>query len=64
MKSELSAAHLHNEGAAFAHVEAHLWPNGPVCGHCGGTTRIGKLKGKSTRPGLYKCYSCRKQFTV
>lgn len=64
MKSALSDLHLHNEEAAFAHVEARLWPNGPVCHHCGGTERIGKLKGKTTRPGLYKCYACKKPFTV
>ena len=64
MKSELSADHFHVEEAAFAYVEATLWPNGAVCKHCGETNRIGKLKGKATRPGLYKCYACRKQFTV
>jgi len=26
--------------------------------------RIGKLNGKTTRPGLYKCYACKKPFTV
>ena len=26
--------------------------------------RIGKLGGKSTRVGTYKCYECRKPFTV
>src|SRR5206468_5886684 len=26
--------------------------------------RIGSLQGKTTRPGLYKCYRCRKPFTV
>jgi transposase-like protein len=64
MKSSLSALHFHNEGTAFAYVEARLWPNGPVCHHCGETARIGRLQGKSTRPGLYKCYACRKPFTV
>lgn len=64
MKSVLSEPHFHNEAAAFAYVEAKLWPNGPVCYHCGGMTRIGKLNGKTTRPGLYKCYACRKPFTV
>src|SRR6266545_4782717 len=52
------------EAAAFAYVEARLWPNGPVCHHCGETERIGRLQGKTTRPGLYKCYACRKPFTV
>ena len=39
-------------------------PEGPICPHCGGTDRIGKLQGKSTRVGTYKCYQCRKPFTV
>jgi transposase-like protein len=63
-KSILSAPHFHNEDAAFAYVEAHLWPHGPVCFHCKGTERISKMNGKTTRPGLYKCYACRKPFTV
>jgi transposase-like protein len=62
----LSAPHFHNEEAAFAYVEAHLWPNGPVCPHCGNVdaAKIGRLQGKSSRPGLRKCYACRKTFTV
>jgi len=65
MASVLSADHFHNEEAAYAYVEARLWPDGPVCHHCGATEEhVGKLKGKSTRPGLYKCYACRKPFTV
>jgi transposase-like protein len=64
MNSILSAAHFHNEEAAFAYVEARLWPNGPVCPFCQGVERIGRLQGKTTRPGLYKCYACKKPFTV
>ena len=62
----LSAPHFHNEDAAFAYVEAHLWPEGPVCPHCGNCDDkgIGRLTGKSSRPGLRKCYACRKTFTV
>jgi transposase-like protein len=62
----LSAPHFHNEEAAFAYVEAHLWPEGPVCPHCGNCDgeRIGRLNGKTSRPGLRKCYACRKTFTV
>src|SRR6202049_2958258 len=63
-KSVLNAKELHDETAAYAWVEARLWPNGPVCPHCGGVDRIGKLQGKSTRVGVYKCYQCRKPFTV
>lgn len=65
MSSILSAPHFHNEEAAFAYVEAQLWPEGPVCPHCGATgDKIGRLAGKSSRPGLRKCYACRKAFTV
>jgi transposase-like protein len=64
MASALSAPHFHNEEAAYAFVEKRLWPNGPVCPHCGGVDRISKMRGKSTRIGTYKCYQCRKPFTV
>jgi transposase-like protein len=64
MASALSAPHFHNEAAAFEYVEARVWPNGPTCPHCGGVERISKMQGKSTRQGLYKCYQCRKPFTV
>jgi transposase-like protein len=63
-QSVLSASHFHDEEAAYAFVEGKLWPDGPVCPHCKGMDRIGKMGGKSTRIGLYKCYACRKPFTV
>jgi transposase-like protein len=63
-KPLLSEPHFHSEEAAFEYVETRLWPNGPVCPHCGERGRVGKLQGKTTRPGLYKCYQCRKPFTV
>lgn len=62
--SIISSKALQSEAAAYAWVEARVWPNGPVCPHCGGFDRIGKMAGKATRIGLYKCYQCRKQFTV
>ncbi len=55
---------LQDETAAYRWVEAQIWPNGPVCPHCGGVDRISPMKGKSTRIGTYKCYQCRKPFTV
>jgi transposase-like protein len=64
MKSELNAAHLINEAAAFAYIEAHLWPDGPVCPHCGSLGEASKSKGKTTRAGLWNCRACRKPFTV
>ena len=63
-RSVLDAPHFQDEVAAFAYVEAHLWPNGPVCPFCGGTERIGRMNGKTTRLGLHKCYPCQKPFTV
>ena len=60
-RSVLSAPHSHNEDAAFAYVEMTLWPDGPDCPHCGATgDHVRKLKGKTTRKGLHKCYACRK----
>ena len=66
MNANLNAPQYKDENAAYAYVEAHLWPQGPVCPHCGNCdqARIRKLAGKSTRPGLRKCNECRKQFTV
>jgi transposase-like protein len=63
--SILSAPHFHNEEAAYAYVEERLWPNGPVCPHCGSINKNHyRLKGKTTRIGLWKCKDCRKPFTV
>jgi transposase-like protein len=64
MSSILSAPYFHNEEMAYAFIEARLWPNGPVCPHCGCFKRVRKMKGKSTRIGVYKCYDCRKPLTV
>jgi transposase-like protein len=63
-KSVIDANCFHDENAAYAWVEARLWPEGPVCPHCGGVERISKMRGKSTRVGVYKCYQCRKPFRV
>lgn len=73
--SVLNKTYFHNEAAAFKHVESVLWPEGPVCPHCGGVERIYELKGVRSKPsrknpkgilrhGLKKCGQCRKQFTV
>jgi len=56
---------FHSEQAAQSFCESVLWPAGPVCPHCRATgERIARLKGKSTRRGTYKCYACRRPFTV
>ena len=65
-KSVFAAPQFKTEEGAFAYVEANLWPNGPVCPHCGNADgeRIRKMAGKTTRMGLHKCNECRKPFTV
>jgi transposase-like protein len=63
-KSVLTQPHYNSEIEAYRFVEARLWPNGPVCFHCGDTKRVSAMKGKTTRIGLYKCYACRKPFNV
>jgi transposase-like protein len=63
-RSVLDEARFRKEEAAYAYVEAMVWPNGRVCPHCGVVGKSGSLKGKSTRLGVYKCYACRKPFTV
>ncbi|HEX9932503.1 MAG TPA: IS1595 family transposase, partial [Allosphingosinicella sp.] len=49
---------------ARKHLERLHWPDGPVCPRCGSLDGITKLQGKSTRPGVHKCNSCAKPFTV
>ena len=62
--SYLSSPHFHDEKAAYKFVEKRVWADGRVCPHCGVVDKSGPLKGKSTRIGVYKCYACRKPFTV
>ena len=64
MASALSAPHFYDEEKSYSYIESRIWPDGPVCPRCGCMDRVGKLKGKSTRIGTYKCYECRKPFTV
>src|SRR2546423_4196427 len=75
-KPVLSDPRFFSEEAAFAYVEAELWPNGPVCPHCGAPAdKIGRLEGVRSKPskkhpegveqvGPRKCYGCRGKFTV
>jgi len=53
-----------NELSVHRYLEGIIWPNGVRCPHCGGAERIGKLNGASTRLGTYKCYGCRRSFSV
>ena len=49
---------------ARAYLEELRWPDGAVCPHCRNSDKISLLRGGSTREGVYKCYSCRRPFTV
>lgn len=63
-RSILDEPRFRNEESAYAYVESIVWSDGRVCPHCGVIGKSGALKGKSTRLGVYKCYACRKPFTV
>ncbi len=61
--SDLQNPVFHDETKAREWLEAQIWPDGPVCPHCGSWEPTA-LKGKAHRPGLYQCNDCRQQFTV
>jgi transposase-like protein len=60
---DITAPRFTNADAAREHLESLLWPNGPVCPHCG-SFDAKRLAGKSHRAGLIQCNDCREQFTV
>lgn len=64
--TNLTAPIFNDNDAAREHLEAIRWADGVYCPHCGNAdaAKIRKLAGKSTRPGLYQCNSCREHFTV
>lgn len=64
--SKLSKTAFHSEAQAFEYLEKTLWPDGPVCPHCGSINHATKLQGKAARIGTWQCNEkeCRKQFTV
>src|SRR5215216_4186470 len=63
MTNELQNKVFHDEAKARKWLETHLWPDGPVCAHCGSVNNATAIE---TRPGLWQCNEpeCRKQFTV
>src|SRR5688500_334217 len=54
-----------SEDQAREHIEKLLWPNGPVCPHCG-SVNVYRMQGDSCRAGLHRCREkeCEQQFTV
>ncbi len=57
-----SAPHFRDDEAARKFLEGLLWPQGPVCPHCGVLGHAYETK----RAGVYRCAEkeCRKDFTV
>jgi transposase-like protein len=57
---------LADEEEAIKFFESIRWPEGPVCPHCNhqGAYAIKANAKTKVRKGLWKCASCRKQFTV
>jgi transposase-like protein len=75
MKSAFTNARFYDEAEAFKALEAIMWPDGPVCPHCGAVDRLGRLENQKTKAskknpegklihGLWKCYHCKGKFTV
>lgn len=56
--------HFQDADAAREYLQNLRWANGVVCPHCGVIGGHYELKGKSTRPGVFKCGACSDQFTV
>ncbi len=54
--------HFNNDEAARAFLERTMWPDGPICPHCGVINHAYATK----RAGVYRCAEaeCRKDFTV
>jgi transposase-like protein len=53
-----------NELEAHRYLESLRWPDGRVCPRCNSRRSIGRLEGASTRLGSFKCYDCRRQFSI
>ena len=65
----LLAPQYRDEDAAREYSERMRWPDGPECPHCGLVNEAYRLTPKPgakthVRKGVWKCRSCRKQFTV
>jgi len=55
-----------DDNAAREYLEKVLWPDGPVCPHCGVVNNAFKVLRKGQFRGVYRCKEreCRKDFTV
>jgi transposase-like protein len=63
MEKTLTQIARMTDAEARAYLESLIWPNGPVCPHCG-SSEVTRLHGTAHRVGLLKCRDCHEQFTV
>lgn len=65
---DVLSPHFHSAEAAVEYLEGLRWRNGRVCPHCGtvdGSEREHyRIQRKDSKRKLWKCFSCRKQFSV
>ena len=52
-----------DDSACRQFFESIIWKNGRVCPHCV-CEKSYPIRGKTSRPGLYECDECKRQFTV
>lgn len=62
MDAIFSEPHFRDDEAARKFLEGILWPDGPICPHCGVVNHAYETK----RAGIYRCAekACRKDFSV
>ena len=51
--SDLLRPEFYDANAARVWLETELWPEGPICPHCGVVNQATALKGSAHRPGVY-----------
>ena len=63
MNTDQLRAKFPDESACRKFFESIIWQNGRVCPHCA-CEKSYPIRGKTSRPGLYECDKCKRQFTV
>ena len=66
MFGDLDNPAFQDDDLAREWFEVQIWPDGPVCTHCGATGegQVTRMFGKKHRAGCFQCNACRGQFTV
>lgn len=66
MTDVFSAPHFRDDTEARKFLENVMWPDGPICPHCGVVNNAYPVTRKGNATGVYRCAEaeCRKDFTV